>query len=204
MSLLNVLPYCFCFMFLGHKACGILTAQPGTEPSSLALEDKVLITGPPGKSLLLRLHKSRNTIASCGNYSRIQIFLPVGLFYLKLPNLAITFSLHLCCSCFHLSFTVRGAQHCPLPQAHTQAHTFTTIVSRKVTVTLFHFLCTPVQLMFHLVSSKSGYVIRLSLTKKVLCCSDSQQGWQMFSVKGQAVSILNIAGLVDDFSAQPL
>ena len=37
-------------MFLGHKACGILAAQPGTELASLALEDKILITGLPGKS----------------------------------------------------------------------------------------------------------------------------------------------------------
>ena len=33
------------------KACGILTPQPGIEPSPDALEGKVLTTGPPGKSL---------------------------------------------------------------------------------------------------------------------------------------------------------
>ncbi|CAI9164642.1 unnamed protein product [Rangifer tarandus platyrhynchus] len=66
----------------GHKACGILAVHPGTEPASLALEDKDLVTVPPGKSLLLRLHKSRNIIASCGNYCRIQIFLPNALFFI--------------------------------------------------------------------------------------------------------------------------
>ena len=33
------------------KACGILTPQPGIEPSPDALEGKVLTTGAPGKSL---------------------------------------------------------------------------------------------------------------------------------------------------------
>ena len=51
-SLLNLLQYCFCFMFwfYGQEACGILAAQPGTEPLPSALESKVLTTGPPGKS----------------------------------------------------------------------------------------------------------------------------------------------------------
>ena len=53
--LLNLLQYCFCFMFwgvfFGHKACGILDPQPGMEPPSPALEGEVLTTGPPGKSL---------------------------------------------------------------------------------------------------------------------------------------------------------
>ena len=39
-SLLNLLQYCFCFMFwyFGHEACGILAPQPGIEPAPLALE----------------------------------------------------------------------------------------------------------------------------------------------------------------------
>ena len=50
-SLLNLLQCCFCFMFfLGQDACRILASQPGFEPATLALEGKVLITGPPGKS----------------------------------------------------------------------------------------------------------------------------------------------------------
>ena len=52
-SLLNFLQYCFCcFMpwFSGHKAYGILASRPGVKPPSPALEDKVLTTGPPGKS----------------------------------------------------------------------------------------------------------------------------------------------------------
>ena len=52
-SLLNLLQYCFCsvFWFFSHKACGILAPRPGIEPTPPALEGKVLINGPPGKSL---------------------------------------------------------------------------------------------------------------------------------------------------------
>ena len=51
-SLLNLLQCCFCFMFwfLGQKACGILAAWPWMEPTTPALEGKVLSTGPRGKS----------------------------------------------------------------------------------------------------------------------------------------------------------
>ena len=41
----------FCFGF-GHKACGILAPQPGTEPSPPAFEGGVLTTGLPGYSQL--------------------------------------------------------------------------------------------------------------------------------------------------------
>ena len=39
-SLLNLLQYCFCFMFcfFGREACGILAPQPGIEPAPSALE----------------------------------------------------------------------------------------------------------------------------------------------------------------------
>ena len=52
-SSLNLLQYCFCFMFwgFGPKAYRILApVGPGIEPTPLALEAKLLITGPPGKS----------------------------------------------------------------------------------------------------------------------------------------------------------
>ena len=56
-SLLNSLQYCFCltrsFIF-GHKACGILAAQPGIKPAPPAQEDKVLTKAFPGKRMLLR------------------------------------------------------------------------------------------------------------------------------------------------------
>ena len=50
-SLLNLLQYCFCFMFwlFGQKACGILGPQPEIKPAPPALEGEVLTTGPPGK-----------------------------------------------------------------------------------------------------------------------------------------------------------
>ena len=51
-SLLNLLRYCFRFMFwfFGCEACGILAPQPGIESRPPALEGEVLTTGPPGKS----------------------------------------------------------------------------------------------------------------------------------------------------------
>ena len=52
LTLLNLLQYCFCFIiwFCGHMACGVLAPQPETEPTSPALEGKVLTTGLPGSS----------------------------------------------------------------------------------------------------------------------------------------------------------
>ena len=53
-SLLNLLQYCFCFMFwfFGFQSCGILALWPGIELAPPALEGEVLTTGSPGKSLL--------------------------------------------------------------------------------------------------------------------------------------------------------
>ena len=50
--LLNLLQYCFCFMFwsFGHEACRIMATPRGMEPVLPALEGEVLTTGPPGKS----------------------------------------------------------------------------------------------------------------------------------------------------------
>ena len=39
------------FWFFGYQTCGILPPRPGIEPTPFALEDKVLSTGPPGKSV---------------------------------------------------------------------------------------------------------------------------------------------------------
>ena len=52
MSLLNLLQYCFCFIFwfFACETCGILASQAGIEPALLALEGKVLIIGLPEKS----------------------------------------------------------------------------------------------------------------------------------------------------------
>ena len=51
-SFLNLLQYCFCFMFwfFGHEACGILAPLPGIKPTTPALEGEVLTSGLPGKS----------------------------------------------------------------------------------------------------------------------------------------------------------
>ena len=58
LSLLNLLQYCFCFIFwfLGHEACGILAHHPGIKPAPPALEDEVLTTGPPGRSLVIIIY----------------------------------------------------------------------------------------------------------------------------------------------------
>ena len=40
-----------CFGFLAREACGIIVPQAGIKPTGPALEDGVLTTGPPGKSL---------------------------------------------------------------------------------------------------------------------------------------------------------
>ena len=55
-SLLNLLQYCFCFMFwfLGFKAYGILAPWPKIKPSTPELEDEVLTTEQPGKSIKLK------------------------------------------------------------------------------------------------------------------------------------------------------
>ena len=51
-SLLNLLQYCFWFIFqfFGLEACGVLLPLPGMEPTLPTLEGEVLIAGPPGKS----------------------------------------------------------------------------------------------------------------------------------------------------------
>ena len=41
----------FFFLAFGCEACGISASRPGMEPVPPALEDEVLTTGPPGKSL---------------------------------------------------------------------------------------------------------------------------------------------------------
>ena len=53
-SLLNLLQYCYCFMFcfFGPEAYGILSPWPGIELTPLAVEGEVLTTGLPGKSCL--------------------------------------------------------------------------------------------------------------------------------------------------------
>ena len=43
-------------MVFDREACGTFAPQPGMEPTPPALEDKVLTTVPPGKSLLMPLY----------------------------------------------------------------------------------------------------------------------------------------------------
>ena len=53
LKVLNLLQRCFRFMFefFGCEACGILASQPEIKLTSPELEDEVVTTGPPGKSL---------------------------------------------------------------------------------------------------------------------------------------------------------
>ena len=56
-SLLNLLQYCLLYIlvfWLGWGACGILALWSGVKPAPPALEDEVLSTGLPGKSLFLK------------------------------------------------------------------------------------------------------------------------------------------------------
>ena len=46
------------FSCFGYKVCGMLAAQPGTEPSPSALEGKVVATGLPPKRPVRRKAKS--------------------------------------------------------------------------------------------------------------------------------------------------
>ena len=82
LSLLNLLKYCFCFLFwsFDHKACWILAPWPGIKPTSAVLEGEVLTTGPPGKSpnqfLSLRVVTSNQAL----------LLLPVALAHLPNPS----------------------------------------------------------------------------------------------------------------------
>ena len=61
-SLLNLLQYCFCFMFwfFGREACGILTSRPGIEPAPPALEGRVLTTAPAREVPWMFYFRERN------------------------------------------------------------------------------------------------------------------------------------------------
>ena len=43
------------FWFAGLEVCGILDHWPGIKPAPFALESKVLTTGPPRKSSILKI-----------------------------------------------------------------------------------------------------------------------------------------------------
>ena len=53
---------CFCwgglFFWLGHAACGISVARPGTEPALLNWEHRVLTSGLPGSPPMASFNKS--------------------------------------------------------------------------------------------------------------------------------------------------
>jgi len=56
---------CKVSVVVGHRlscpmACRILVSQPGIEPTSSALQDRFLTTGPPGKSWEFQLSLLRN------------------------------------------------------------------------------------------------------------------------------------------------
>ena len=88
-SLLNLLQYCYCFIFwfLGPMACGILALWPGIEPTPhLALEGEVFTTELPRKphiiyfSYLTKLRLRNNTIlALMDNWLNLIDFLSTRL-----------------------------------------------------------------------------------------------------------------------------
>ena len=79
-SLLNLLQYYLCFMlwYFGHKACGISIPQAEIKPSSPALVDDILITGPLGKSL--KVNVSLAVIVCCCVNKQKYILLQYALF----------------------------------------------------------------------------------------------------------------------------
>ena len=72
-SLLNLLQCCFFFFFnhwlIVHETCEILAPQPGIEPALLALEGKILTTGPWGKSLWSTFYMLTTVLGSEGTAS---------------------------------------------------------------------------------------------------------------------------------------
>ena len=68
-KLLNLLQYCFCFVFwfFDCEACGSIVPPPGFESAPPTLEGKVLTTGQQGKSIThILIHYSRSEMApSC-------------------------------------------------------------------------------------------------------------------------------------------
>ena len=68
------------FWFFSREACGIPAPQPGIETTPLALESKVLITGPPGKSSFYILDNSPLLDVSFANiFSQSMSCLPIFL-----------------------------------------------------------------------------------------------------------------------------
>ena len=79
-SFLNLLQYCFCFMFwfLDFQLCGILGPWPGIELVGPASEGEVWITGPPGMF---------HSIHSCLHHIALTFLISYGFvfFFFKWP-----------------------------------------------------------------------------------------------------------------------
>ena len=56
-----------CLFVFDHKACEISAPRPGIKPTSPALEGEVLITGLPGKALVIFKEEGRVIIASASS-----------------------------------------------------------------------------------------------------------------------------------------
>ena len=77
--LLNLLQYCFCFLFFffGHEAQGILDSHPGVEPALPALEGEVLTTGLPGKFQGVILFETEFILEE--NYNKSKLLLMIEI-----------------------------------------------------------------------------------------------------------------------------
>ena len=73
-ALLNLLQYCFCFIFwfFGCETCGILALQLGIEPAPPALAGEVL-TAREILSHELFIHPSPLQLVSCLPHSLLQV-----------------------------------------------------------------------------------------------------------------------------------
>ena len=66
--------FCFTFCFFGHKACGILDPDQGSNlRPPLSLEGEVLTTGPKGKSLLSFVYSGFITL-ECPSFAPSLLF----------------------------------------------------------------------------------------------------------------------------------
>ena len=112
-SLLNLLQYCFCFMFFvlfcfvlfQIWACEILAPQPGIELVLPALESEVLTTEPPGNSCISSFKDVVCTILgfvlifiSGSSVMNGLLFLSRSVFHPLLPSSGSRNSVQSCCA----------------------------------------------------------------------------------------------------------
>ena len=103
--LFNLLQYYFCFFFFfffGPEVCAILAPWPGIDPTAPALEANVLITEPPGKSLVFPFLKTFQCAALKPSIraKTINLFTAIPL------QLTATLTLPILLCCYHFVIVI--------------------------------------------------------------------------------------------------